>query len=49
MLTFKFALAKRWSIAGDNDEFGLAGSEGFQSRFVAQSDCLIPVKESVPV
>jgi len=38
MLTLKLGLPERRSVAGDDDELGLAGAESLQGGLVAQSD-----------
>lgn len=45
-VVLKLTFTQRWSIAGDDDKLGLARSKGFECRFVAQSDCRRPFRNS---
>jgi hypothetical protein len=38
-VVFQLGLAERRCVPGDDDELGLSGSEGLESRFVSESDC----------
>lgn len=37
-LTFKFTLAEGGGVASNDDELGLAGTEGLEGRLVSQGD-----------
>lgn len=39
-VVLQLRLAQRGSVAGNDDELGLAGSQSLESRLVAQSDCV---------
>ena len=36
--TFELGLAQRWSVAGNDDEFGLARAQSLECGFVAECD-----------
>lgn len=38
-VVLKLGLPERRSVAGDDDELGLARAEGLKGRLVAESDC----------
>lgn len=38
-VVLEFTLAQRRSVASNDDQLGFSRSEGFEGRFVTESDC----------